>query len=181
MDHNPQSFSFIAEEVSPARNRYRNFVKKGIEKGKRPELVGGGLIRSMGGWAAVKAMRRTGDYMKGDERILGGADFVKTILTEAEENIDRKYRLQAEGYDLSMVVDRVADLLGLSRDEVLSPGKYKNVVEARSVVCYWAVRELGINQEILAHKFGISQPAVSVAVKRGEQIVDKRKFSLYNE
>ena len=128
----------------------REFVKKGIEKGRRPELVGGGLIRSMGGYAAVKTMRKAGDYMKGDERILDGADFVKTILAQAEESVDRKYRLQAEDYDFSTVVDRVADMPGLNPDEVLLPGKYKKVVEARSVVCYWSVRELGISQEVPA-------------------------------
>lgn len=36
----------------------------------------GGLIRSMGGWAAVKALRRDATYMKGDELILGDGDFV---------------------------------------------------------------------------------------------------------
>ncbi len=30
---------------------------EGIDQGRRPELVGGGLIRSLGGWSAVKAMR----------------------------------------------------------------------------------------------------------------------------
>ena len=40
-----------------AKTDYRNYVKKGIDQGRRPELVGGGLIRSLGGWSAVKTMR----------------------------------------------------------------------------------------------------------------------------
>jgi len=32
------------------KRRYQEFVSKGIDIGKRPELVGGGLIRSAGGW-----------------------------------------------------------------------------------------------------------------------------------
>jgi chromosomal replication initiation ATPase DnaA len=56
-------------------------------------------------------------------------------ITNTEETIDRKYRLQEKGYDFSTFVDRVAELLRLSREDVLSPGKYKKVVEARSVVC----------------------------------------------
>ena len=35
---------------------YRDYVKKGIDKGQRPELVGGGLIRSKGGWSQVKSL-----------------------------------------------------------------------------------------------------------------------------
>lgn len=34
----------------------REFVAKGVSVGKRPDLVGGGLVRSMGGWAAVEAL-----------------------------------------------------------------------------------------------------------------------------
>ena len=55
-----------------------------------------------------------------------------------------------------MVVERVAHLMGLKREQVLSPGKYKQVVVPRSVVCYWCVRELGMSQSVLAQKFGIT-------------------------
>ena len=47
-----------------------------IDQGHRPELVGGGLIRSMGGWSAVLAMRRSGSKEVSDQRILGDGDFV---------------------------------------------------------------------------------------------------------
>jgi len=77
----------FAKKVSKARNRYREFVKKGMAQGKRPELVGGGLVRSLGGWSAVKALRKVGAYMKGDERILGGGDFVESILAKAKEDL----------------------------------------------------------------------------------------------
>ena len=46
-----------AKEVD-AKRAYRQFVKKGIDEGHRPDLVGGGLIRSQGGWSSVKALRR---------------------------------------------------------------------------------------------------------------------------
>ena len=47
-----------------ARRKYREFVSKGIPVGKRPYLVGGGLVRSMGEWAAVKVLRKAKVYMK---------------------------------------------------------------------------------------------------------------------
>jgi putative transposase len=168
----------FAKEVLLARRRYREFVKKGISHGRRPDLVGGGLIRSQGGWAAVKALRKVGAYMKGDERILGSGEFVEKVLAQSEERLKRKFRLKAEGYDFDKVVDRVSQLMGLECDEVLSPGKYKKVVEARSVICYRAMREVGISQEILAQKFSISQPAVSMAVQRGEKMIIRNKYLL---
>lgn len=47
-----------------ARQRYREFVSKGIAQGRRHDLVGGGLIRSAGGWAAVKALRKANIFQK---------------------------------------------------------------------------------------------------------------------
>ncbi len=54
--------------------------------------------------------------------------------------------------------------------EVLASGRYKKAVEARSLVCSWAKGELGISQSDLTETFGISKPAVSVAVGRGERL-----------
>jgi len=70
---------FFGRRVSEARKGYVSYVKKGIALGRRPELVGGGLIRSVGGWDEVKNMRLTGqDRIKSDQRILGKSDFVNT-------------------------------------------------------------------------------------------------------
>jgi hypothetical protein len=44
------------------------------------DLAGGGVIRSHGGWAAVKAMGRAKEFRKSDESILGDGDFVKRWL-----------------------------------------------------------------------------------------------------
>jgi len=41
----------FGEKVSAARRQYRGHVEKGIALGKRCDLIGGGLIRSNGGWA----------------------------------------------------------------------------------------------------------------------------------
>ncbi len=61
------------------------FVRDGTSSGHRPELVGGGLMRSAGGWPRVLALRRKGDKPVADERILSGGDFVESLLAEAAE------------------------------------------------------------------------------------------------
>ena len=75
------------ERIRVARRRYHDFVKKGISMGRRKELTGGGLIRSMGGWEVVKSMRKAKVFEKSDERILGDGDFVHQVLSMAEEQI----------------------------------------------------------------------------------------------
>jgi putative transposase len=88
-------------------------VTKGLAAGKRPELTGGGLIRSAGGWQALKELRREGVHFKSDERLLGDSDFVDSVLKAADEKLDRKYRLQAEGYGFEDVVARVCGIYNL--------------------------------------------------------------------
>ena len=97
----------FGEKVSAARKAYRIYVKKGIAQGRRPELVGGGLIRSAGGWSVIKAMRRGMERIKGDERILGEGQFVETVLKAAQENLDRKSHLEAKGYSFDWLVGRL--------------------------------------------------------------------------
>jgi putative transposase len=169
---------FFSKTDLSARRRYAEFVAEGIAQGKRPELIGGGLIRSVGGWSAVKALRKAGGYQKGDERILGDGEFVEKVLGQAEESLQRKDHLKARGYDFEKVVRRVAELTGLTHAEVLALGKHKKVIEARSLLCFWAVRELGISQTQLSRVFRISQPAVSMAVSRGERLAEDHNFSL---
>ncbi len=51
--------------------------------------------------------------LKGDERILGDSDFLMDALKAPDEELERKYRLTAEGYTLEKLADRVAGVLGV--------------------------------------------------------------------
>jgi len=161
-----------------ARRGYRIFVEKGIAEGKRDDLTGGGLLRSAGGWEGVKALREEKVYQRNDERILGDGDFVGRVLASAEEEMERHYALRASGMDLNAIAARVSEELGIKQEDVYAKGRYRRIVEARSLLCYWAVRELGIPMSTLAQKLGISIPSISVSVARGRIIAEKKRFSL---
>jgi len=160
----------FSDQKGLARRRYRAFVQKGVEQGQRPDLTGGGLVRSVGGWAAVKTLRKSGDYQKGDERILGDGDFVERVLAQATEQVERKYRIQNRGFTFDGVVKIVAGLLGMESGEVLAPGRQKRLVKARSLACFIAIRETTISQADLSRHFSLTQPAVSMAVERGRKL-----------
>ena len=57
-------------------------------------------------------------------------------------------------------------------------GKHRRTVCARSLLCYWAIRELEINHTFLAEKLKMSQPAVSLALNRGKEIAKINHYSL---
>ena len=105
--------------------------------------------------------------MKGDERILGNGDFVETVLSKARESLERKYTLDAKGYDFEWLVKHLAKLVNIEPEDVLRRGKYKQSVKARGLLCYWGTRELGITTVELAKKLNLSQPTISQAAMRG--------------
>ena len=170
--------SLFGGKASEARLLYSKFVEKGVSDGKKPELVGGGLIRSLGGWSAVKSMRGSVERIKGDERILGDGNFVQAVLENCKQELERRYRFQAQGCDFDWLVGQVASLLNLDHGVVTRRGRYPDTVEARSVLCYWAARELGISTLELSRKLGISQPTASQSVKRGERIIREKRLKL---
>lgn len=91
----------FGKSILQGRESYYSYVKEGVNQERRPELVGGGLIRSLGGWSEVRKLRLKGqDRMKGDERILGDGEFVMNMLSEADEQMDRRYKLKSRGYNI---------------------------------------------------------------------------------
>jgi hypothetical protein len=165
---------YFGGRIFRARREYRKYMEEEVARGRRKDLTGGGLIRSMGGWVGVKDLGETPVRVKGDERILGDSDFVMEVLRASEEEMERRYRLKAEGYDLDKLAGKAADLFGLKGEDLLRPGKYGKVVEGRDLLCYWAVQELGWSVTGLAKRIGISQPAVSYAILRGERLVREK-------
>jgi REP element-mobilizing transposase RayT len=169
---------FFGKSVSQARRGYRSFVQKGAGQGKRSEFSGGGLVRSSGGWANVKMMRKVKIWQKSDERILGDGDFVEQVLSSAQEQLERKYALAAVGITLDDVAIRVAELLNLKPIELWTPGKQQYRVQARSLLCYWASRELGISMADLSRRLKLSPAAISLCIKRGEKIARNSAYML---
>lgn len=170
--------ALFGKRKSSSQRSYRAFVDKGIDLGRRPELAEGGLIRSVGGWKGIEALRREKSYQRSDERILGDGDFVTEVLAQAEEELERRHALRASGMDLNQIARRVSEVMGMEQKELWAKGRYAWIVDARSLFCFWAVRELGVSMSSLGREFGISVPAISKSVKRGQQIAESRGLTL---
>jgi putative transposase len=168
-------------KIPKARRLYLEFVKKGVAPGPRADLTGGGLVRSAGGWSALKAMRQGESRMKGDERILGEGDFVATVLKAAQGNLDQKSMIRAQRYDFDWVVNRVSGLFALSFKELLTGGKQRRTVQARSVLCYWGTRELRMSAVGISKKLKIASSTASESVSKGRQIIEKQGLKLFDE
>lgn len=163
--------AFFSEKLSQAKRKYHDYVAAGVSQGRQPGLIGGGLIRSSGGWAGVQMLRKTGDFQKSDERILGDGDFVKSVLADADEKMARRYALKAKGVSLDHLQRAAAALMTIHPQELFGPSKIRKVARARILFCYWAVRDLGFSMTELSKHLNISLPTVSIAVQKGEKLV----------
>jgi len=174
-------FHSFGKSVRRARREYLSYVESGVAQGRRQDLIGGGLIRSLGGWAEVKKLRGKGqDHIKSDERILGGSDFVDSVLGMANERCKRECELRRRGYDMLRVSERVAEVYQIKVKDIFAKGRQQERVNARSLFCFWSARGLGIPLAELARKLGMSIPGVGYAVRRGESICIANDFHLVN-
>jgi len=82
------------------------------------------------------------------------------------------------GYDLGWIAARVAEIYGIEGEDIFLKGKQQKRVKARSLFCFWAVRELGISLTELARRLGISVPGVGYSVERGEIVALENDYQL---
>ena len=173
------TLGYFGKRPGGARKAYYSYVAAGIEQGRRKELTGGGLIRSLGGWAEASKYGLKGlGHVKSDERILGESDFVEDVLSQASEKFERNYELRRLGYDADRIASRVAAICEIEVNDIVLKGKQRKRVKARSLFCYWAVRELGMSLTELARRLGISVAGVGYSVARGEIIARENQYQL---
>lgn len=164
----------FGKTLGAARRAYSAFAAKGVVQGRRPDLVGGGLLRSVGGWTALKSYRRSGIRIKGDERILGSSDFVERVLKKANEELDQKSRFQAAGVDIGQLTEKVAKHYDIDPEDLRTASKEKTISQARTMLCYVAVRKIMISCAEVARELNISPSAVSRAASRGQKVLNER-------
>ena len=99
----------------------------GVDQGRRPELVGGSLIRSLGNWSAVQSLRRSGERVLADERTLGTDDFGERVLGEAETRARRLFCIRLRAKEVPRLIEERGKKEGISAQE-LQVGRRRGVI-----------------------------------------------------
>ncbi len=149
---------------SNARRNYVRYVQRGVGQGQRPELVGGGLIRSLGGWSEVLALRKRGEKQASDTRILGDSEFVEEVTSDLDELVKKNLRLSRRQVDMVTLARRVCKKHGISVKELRSGSRRREIVEARGIISWIGVRELGYSGADLARYLGVTNSCVTRSV-----------------
>ncbi len=144
-----------------ALSRYSDFIRERASRGKRPELTGGGLLRSQGGWGEVLSMRSIGIASACDERILGSSEFISKVLDESDEMEKQKLRLTDKKPSLQELALEVIQIAGISLQDLNSGGKALEISRARRLLCVKAVRTWGYSGAAVARFLGISTSAAN--------------------
>ena len=159
--------SLFGKHPSSARRAYHQFIAAGVRLGRKPELVGGGLVRSLGGWSEVRALRRRGDRSACDPRILGDGEFVRAIVGRMQERVRRNLRLSQSKPEIGCVCRHVCDAYDVSAGELCSGSRRRPVVKARGALAWVAVRELGYSGADVARYLGVSTSCITRSVATG--------------
>ncbi len=159
--------ALFGNRARQARARYRRFVAEGVAKGRRPELQGGGLLRSAGGWAAVQSLRRGREAYAADERVLGGSEFVESLRHEAEQR--ERTNLRRRGPDLETLIRKVAKAAHFRPGALIGGGRGRALTRARDGLAYLWVEGLGRSGRELARALAIQPVSVYRAAHRGHE------------
>lgn len=157
----------FATRTGRARTAYRAFVRAGRDQGRRPELQGGGLVRSAGGWAAVAHLRRGREGYASDERILGSADFVVALQREVERAEQHRIRLHTRTPNLATLLRRVGAAAAISPTALTGGGRTRALTRVRDGLAYLWVEVLGRSGRALAQALALQPASVYRAARRG--------------
>ena len=149
---------FFGRSLGRAREGYRRFVADGVEMGRREDLVGVGM-------RGRRAKDSIGEKQPADPRILGDKGFSDRILRS------RPFREKARAlFSPSKLIEKVSSIFGIDSELVRRPSKNRSFAEARGMICYVGIRELGYSGIELGLELNLGVSGVSRALKRAEAV-----------
>jgi len=113
-------------------------------------------------------------------RILGRGNFVNEALMKAGEDWEKGKKRKIP---LAQLIGKVASHLGLKEASIISSSRKRGISEARGIICYLAVNDMGYSVSEVAHALEVRRVSAGQCVTRGEKILDKNrdlKFKLIN-
>jgi len=144
-------------------------MQEGISKGHQPELTGGGLVRSLGGWSQVKSAQRKGPKTEYDERILGSGDFVTAIFKEAEEKQIRQFKIKRSGLTINDIIEKECKIARISEKELRTGSKRTVIIKTREKIARRGIEELGLPSAEIARHLGVCTSTIIRAFGRSER------------
>ena len=154
------------------------FMGDESERGERKLFKGGGLVRSAGRYEALKKMSRDEKWAF-DERILGSGPFVESVLKQAEpEMLNLAMTESGRAIQYGRLLTQVAEMAEIDVPFLTSGGRDRNLVRNRQILCFIAVKHLGMSLTAVGRSLNISKVAVLKSVEKGRDIVQQNSVDV---
>jgi len=160
--------SWFGKTQTTARKAYRQYVQDGIEEGRRPDLVGGGLIRTLGGWSQVISLRKSRDKVLCDERILGQDDFVERVFSEADQRMKGQLSINERKINANKRILEVCKQEGFNIEQLKGGSRRGRIPEVRTKLAKELVKDYGLTLAETARQLGVSTSAISKIFARNK-------------
>lgn len=160
------------------RRNYLKFVEEGVPLGRRPEMVGGGLVRSLGGWSEVLGLRARAGRRISDQRILGDGEFVEAVWKEMDERGKDSLRVGRQKMSLGELGEKVSAVHGVSINELRAGSRRQEVIRARKNFSQLAVKLLGYAGAEAGRYLGVTSSCVTRVASQEERLEELQV--LYN-
>jgi len=167
---------FFGKRKRAARVKYEQYVKEKIGQGRRDDLTGGGLVRSLGGWAEVLSLRRRGIKPASDDRVLGSGGFIEGLLAEAEERERETLRLKRKVVSLKRLEELLCEWEGIDSAALRCGGKSQVIVRGRKIFSQLAVKRMGYSGAEVARYLGVTTSAVN-RIANSEELPAVERYS----
>jgi REP element-mobilizing transposase RayT len=159
----------FGENTRKAIRNYQRYMAEAKIQERRPDLVGGGLVRSLGGWSRVVTLRDKGEELEHDSRILGDGEFVAQILAEAEKGLRRQIHVKEKRDIITRVVSSYSAKEDISENEIVRGGQRWRTARARARIAFQLSRDWGISLAETARHLGVSTSAIANAIRKLEE------------
>lgn len=154
-----------------AQREYGKFIYAGSGQGRRPELVGGGLLRSAGGWSQVISMRRKGEVCFSNGRILGSSKFVERLVEETEDR-QKKMFSGSQANIVKEVLQAVCRKEGVNISELQGGSRRRIISQMRMEIAHRLIEGHGVPMATIAREVGVTTSAISKMMKKDTKKVD---------
>lgn len=158
--------SWFAQKEGDARRAYREYVEEGIDEGNRPELVGGGLVRSLGGWSHVVSLRKERERILADDRILGTGDFVERVIREADECMKYQIGDDERNRKVQGFIEQACRKEDVNPKELRMGSRRGGIGRLRAQIALNLVEQYGLPLAEVARHLGVTTSVISKAITR---------------
>jgi putative transposase len=172
LGYKPQKFQETEEVLrcfggseENAKKRYLEYVREGVEQGRREDLVGGGLLRSLGRKPGQWEGLQRDEKMAFDDRILGDGSFVESVLKEVETESWVQSKLS-----LHEIADRISKEKDVEVEDIFRKGREQKVSQAKALLIFAGVHFNGATCKEMGEVTGMSIQAACKAKERGEAL-----------